>query len=244
MMKAVETLITTAKDGGSAPISFNESAGTIFCRDNIANWALAVKKRNATGRGSSKKIDLYGIKKLRELILDLAVRGKLVPQNSEDEPASVLLERIAAEKTALIDEKRIKKQKALPAIAENEKTFELPGGWKWCRLGDLINLVSGQHLKPSEYSNEELLDSVPYITGPAEFGVLNPTYSKYTTLRKALALTGDILITCKGSGIGKINSANTTMAISRQLMSIQPILVSVQYVKFVVSSLYPESVIS
>ncbi len=105
--------------------------------DNIAHWALAVQKRNATGRGSSKKIDLYGIKKLRELILELAVQGKLVPQNSEDEPASVLLERIAAERAQLVKDKKIKKQKALPAISDDEIPFELPVNWEWARLGNL-----------------------------------------------------------------------------------------------------------
>ena len=80
--------------------------------DNIAHWALAAQKRNATGRGSSKKIDLYGIKKLRELILELAVRGKLVPQNPEDEPASNLLERIEAEKALLVKENKKKSQKS------------------------------------------------------------------------------------------------------------------------------------
>ena len=91
--------------------------------DNIANWALAVQKRTATGRGSSKKIDLYGIRKLRELILELAVRGKLVPQNPDDEPASVLLERIAAERTQLIKDKKIKKRKSCPLKSPKKKNL-------------------------------------------------------------------------------------------------------------------------
>ena len=59
--------------------------------DNLDVWSSAIKKRGSQGRGSSKKVDLYGIKKLRELILELAVRGLLVPQDPNDEPASVLL---------------------------------------------------------------------------------------------------------------------------------------------------------
>jgi type I restriction-modification system DNA methylase subunit len=86
------------------------------------------------GRGSSGKIDLYGIKKLRELILELAVRGKLVPQDPNDEPASELLKRIAAEKAELVKQGKIKKPKPLPEISEEEKPFELPEGWEWVRV--------------------------------------------------------------------------------------------------------------
>ncbi|ECP1783386.1 restriction endonuclease subunit S [Salmonella enterica] len=105
--------------------------------DHIDTWTTALQTRSTAGRGSSGKIDLYGIKKLRELILELAVRGKLVPQDPNDEPASVLLERIAAEKAELMKQGKIKKQKPLPEISEEEKPFELPVGWEWTRL---INL--------------------------------------------------------------------------------------------------------
>ena len=69
-----------------------------------------------------------GVAKLRELILSLAVRGKLVPQDPADEPASELLKRIRAEKERLVAEGRIKREKTLPAINEEEKPFDLPEG--------------------------------------------------------------------------------------------------------------------
>ena len=103
--------------------------------DNIDVWTSAIKKRNTQGRGSSKKNVFTGTKKLRELILELAVRGKLVQQDASDEPASVLLEKIAEEKAQLIAGKKLKNQKALPAITDEEKPFELPSGWEWTRLG-------------------------------------------------------------------------------------------------------------
>lgn len=118
--------------------------------DNIDIWTNAIKKRNATGRGSSKKIELRGIKKLRELILELAVRGKLVPQDANDEPASVLLEKIAAEKAQLIADKKIKKQKDLPEITDEEKLFELPQGWAWTRLGDSGDTNVGLTYSPKD----------------------------------------------------------------------------------------------
>ncbi|EEX2584789.1 restriction endonuclease subunit S [Escherichia coli] len=102
--------------------------------EHMETWTPALQTRSTAGRGSSGKIDLYGIKKLRELILELAVRGKLVPQDPNDEPASELLKRIAAEKAVLVKQGKIKKQKPLPEISEEEKPFELPEGWEWATL--------------------------------------------------------------------------------------------------------------
>ncbi|CAI1639974.1 MULTISPECIES: restriction endonuclease subunit S [Serratia] len=111
--------------------------------DHIDIWSSALQTRSSAGRGSNGKIDLYGIKKLRELILELAVRGKLVPQDPNDEPASELLKRIAAEKAELVKQGKIKKQKPLPEISEDEKPFELPEGWEWQRLIELGSWAIG-----------------------------------------------------------------------------------------------------
>ena len=108
--------------------------------EHLDIWTTAIEKKSSSGRGSSKKLSLHGIKKLRELILELAVRGKLVPQDQNDEPASVLLERIAAEKAQLVKHKKIKKPKALPEISEDEKPFELPKGWEWSRLSEIAEI--------------------------------------------------------------------------------------------------------
>ena len=98
-------------------------------------WAAALKRKSTAGRGSSSKVELYGIKKLRELILELAVRGLLVPQDPNDEPASELLKKIAAEKAKLLKEGRIKKGKPLPSIAGGSK--QLPPGWSWTCMAAL-----------------------------------------------------------------------------------------------------------
>jgi len=97
-------------------------------------WTSAVKRRSTAGRGSSNKVELYGIKKLRELILELAVRGLLVPQDPTDEPASELLKRIAAEKAKLVKEGKIKKDKLLPTVGDDEKLFPIQKGWQFVRL--------------------------------------------------------------------------------------------------------------
>ena len=75
---------------------------------------------------------------LRQSVLQQAVEGKLCEQDPKDEPARVLLEKIKAEKERLIAEKKIKKQKPLLPISEEEKPFDLPKGWEWCRLGDIL----------------------------------------------------------------------------------------------------------
>ncbi|MBO0208762.1 MULTISPECIES: restriction endonuclease subunit S [unclassified Vibrio] len=112
--------------------------------EHIDVWTSAVQTKSTSGRGSSKKLELYGVKKLRELILELAVRGKLVPQDPNDEPASVLLERIAQEKAQLVKEKKIKKPKKLPNISDEEKPFDLPNGWKWVRFPDVAHYGPGK----------------------------------------------------------------------------------------------------
>ena len=78
-----------------------------------------------------------GIKKLRQLILTLAMQGKLVPQDASDQPASELLKEIAAEKKRLVKEGEIKAQKPLPPITPEEVPYQLTTGWEWVRLGDI-----------------------------------------------------------------------------------------------------------
>lgn len=105
---------------------------------HIDLWTAAIKRRSTAGRGPSRKVELYGIKKLRELILELAVRGLLVPRNPKDEPASELLKKIAAEKARLAKEGKIRKDKQQPPIAEEEKPFKVPAEWEFVRFGDLL----------------------------------------------------------------------------------------------------------
>ena len=85
---------------------------------------------------------------LRNKILDLAMRGKLVPQDPNDEPASVLLEKIKAEKAELVKEKKIKKSKPLPEITDDEKPFDIPDNWEWVRLGDVLTILRGGSPRP------------------------------------------------------------------------------------------------
>ena len=113
--------------------------------DHLDIWTAAdTEKKSGRGRSSGSAGSVYGVKKLRELILELAVRGKLVPQDASDEPASELLKRIATEKAKLIAEGKIKKDKPLSEITDDEKPFELPVGWKWVFLPDVSEYKVGK----------------------------------------------------------------------------------------------------
>ncbi len=118
-------------------------------------WTSTIKRKSAAGRGSSNKIELYGIKKLRELILELAVRGLLVPQDPSDEPASELLRRIAAEKAKLVKEGKIKKEKPLPPISEEQKPFALPAGWEWARISNVSQLITSGSRDWAQYLSDD-----------------------------------------------------------------------------------------
>ncbi len=122
--------------------------------EHLDLWTGAVTHKSTAGRGRNGKIELTGIKKLRELILELAVRGKLVEQDPNDEPASVLLERIAEEKARLVKEGKIKKPKKLPEITEGEKPFKLPDGWQWARVSDVLRVINGRAYKKHEMLQE------------------------------------------------------------------------------------------
>ncbi len=95
--------------------------------------------------------------KLRELILSLAVQGKLVPQNPADEPASVLLERIAAEKKRLVKEGKIKKAKPLPPVREEEVPYAVPVGWELVRLGEVVDYNGRQKTDPKNIPKDAWL---------------------------------------------------------------------------------------
>jgi type I restriction enzyme, S subunit len=102
--------------------------------------------------------ELYSVKEnvaeLRKTILQLAVMGKLVPQDPNDEPASELLKAINLEKQQLIKDGKIKQSKPLPKIRLNDTPYKLPKGWEWAKLQDLLALVTdGDHMAPPKADN-------------------------------------------------------------------------------------------
>ena len=106
-----------------------------------------------------KKLDDGFNDKLKQSLLQYAMEGKLVKQDPNDEPASVLLEKITEEKARLIKEKKIKRTKQLPEITDDEKPFEIPDSWEWVRMSDVLDVRDGTHDSPKYIDN-----GIPLIT--------------------------------------------------------------------------------
>ncbi|WP_272536751.1 restriction endonuclease subunit S [Providencia sp. PROV182] len=180
--------------------------------DHIDIWSSALQTRSTAGRGSSGKIDLYGIKKLRELILELAVRGKLVPQDPNDEPASELLKRIEKEREGLVKSRKIRKSKVLEPVDTSELPFELPRGWEWCYLNDVGNWGAGA--TPNRSNSKYYDGNIPWFkSGELSSDFISESEEKVTELAlKECSLrdnkVGDVLIAMYGATIGKTSILN------------------------------------
>lgn len=136
-----------------------------------------------------------GIKKLRELILELAVRGKLVPQDTNDEPASELLKRIAEEKARSVAAGKKVKQQA--DINDKEQPFSVPQGWSWVRLGSCLEMINGRAFKPTEWIGAGLpIVRIQNLNKPdAPFNYCDPD----TVDDRHIIDTGTILISWSGT---------------------------------------------
>ena len=157
---------------------------------------------------------------MKKSILQQAIQGKLVEQRPEEGTAQELYEQIQAEKQRLIKEGKLKKEKPLPEITEEEKPFEIPEGWMWVRLGSIISLVSGTDFKPNEYNDQGR--GTVYITGASSLSNTGVIVSRWTEGPKNFAYKGDILLVCKGSGYGKAVFCDVDKAhIARQIMAIR-----------------------
>ena len=177
---------------------------------------------------------------LRRSLLQYAVEGKLVEQRPGEGTARELLLEIAAERERLIRAGRMKRSKPLAPVSPDEVPFKVPESWEWVRLGEIINLVSGQHIETSNYNTEG--KGIAYLTGPADFGTKITVITRWTEHPKVIVEKNSILITVKGAGVGKTNILSETAAISRQLMAIMPIGIFDAYVLIFLK--YYESAIS
>ena len=192
---------------------------------------------------------------LKKSILQYAVQGKLVPQDPADEPASVLLERIRAEKEQLIKSGKIKRDKhesvifrrdnsyyervgGIERCIDDEIPFEIPDSWEWVRLSSVIELQSGQDMTPDKYNNKQL--GIPYITGASNIINGLVVINRWTEHGKAFAYKGNLLLTCKGT-VGSMAILNEPKVhIARQIMAVRSFSgIDILYVKTVLETLIP-----
>ena len=201
-----------------------------------------------TAYSKSKHLNNIFPEQLKKSILQEVVQGKLVPQDPHDEPASILLERIRAEKKKLIDEGKIKKDKHESVIfrrdnshyekrgseevcIDDEIPFEIPNSWVWTRFGQVISLLSGTDFKPEEYNDQQ--QGTPYITGASSLSEDGVLLNRWTETPRNIATKGDVLLVCKGSGYGKTVICDIEEAhIARQIMAIKKLeALNMQYVR-------------
>jgi len=164
------------------------------------------------------------IDQLKQAILNEAVRGRLVPQDPNDEPAEKLLERIKEEKQRLYEEGKIRKPKELPAIKDEEIPYELPRTWKWCKLGEIVIVEMGQSPPGNTYNKDGI--GIPLINGPVEFGLGPFSYTKirqYTTKPSKICSKEDFLLCVRGSTTGRTNISGFDACIGRGVAALKPL---------------------
>ena len=179
-------------------------------------------------------------KKLRQKILDLAIRGKLVPQDPNDEPASVLLERIKEEKERLIKEGKIRKSKktvSSDTYHYENVPFKVPEVWVWTTLGEILELVSGQDFPPEKYNAN--IAGIPYIIGASNIENEQLIINRWTESPSVYSYLNDLLVVCKGAGVGKMAINNIGVAhIARQIQAVRGYTnyTDIKYIKAVVKN--------
>lgn len=159
-----------------------------------------------------------GIQKLRQLILQLAVQGKLVHHDPIDEPAEMLLERITGNRQILEDRGEIRNSRPVPDVGSAEIPFVVPTGWIWSRVGRYAYIEMGQSPESRYYNDTG--DGLPFYQGKSEFGSLYPEPRKWCTRPSKLAEKHDILISVRAP-VGPTNMCRVRSCIGRGLAAIR-----------------------
>lgn len=191
-------------------------------------------------------------KQLKNSILQLAIQGKLVPQDPHDEPASELLKRIRKEKEQLVKTGKLKKKdlESTP-IAEDEKPFEIPESWEWCRLRELASFNGGYAFKSINYVEKGSGTRVLRISDFSEQGIFEKTpvyYPSDVTLEKYTLTEGDIVMCMTGGTVGKtfhVNHLLESFYVNQRVADIKVSkTLSSKYVYQVIVSSYIQGIIA
>lgn len=173
---------------------------------------------------------------LKASILQLAIQGKLVEQRPEEGTGEELYHQIQAEKQALIKAGKIKKEKLLPKISEDEILFDVPESWKQVRLGDAFCLEMGQ--SPDGNTVSEMSDGIEFHQGKVYFGKMELQTSPQKTTAPTKYAESDSVLLCVRAPVGKVNITKRRICIGRGLCSIKPICgISVEFVFYWLATL-------
>jgi type I restriction enzyme S subunit len=188
---------------------------------------------------------------LKKSILQQAIQGKLVPQDPNDEPASVLLEKIAKEKQKLIKEGKIKKQKPLSPIKDEEIPFDIPESWVWVRLGNAaLTIVDCPHSTPKYFNTETIFKAID-TNCINESGKITewrfidePTY--YQRIDRMKPSKDDIIYTREGSICrAAILPDNSNVCLGQRVMAIRPgVNLCARYLQMVLMTFYVKSALT
>jgi len=174
---------------------------------------------------------------MQKAILGQAIQGKLVEQRAEEGTGQELFEAIQEEKQKLIEEGKLKKQKALPDITEDEIPFEIPETWKWVRLGDLAKVTGGYAFKSNEFTEQGV--RVIRISDFNENGFVNSKIVRHTyddTLQMFLIEKKNILLCMTGGTVGKslfVKDVEEPMMTNQRVATIKPLFnLSPEYINY------------
>ena len=177
---------------------------------------------------------------MQKSILQMAIQGKLVEQRPEEGTGEELYQEIQAEKQKLIKEGKIKKEKPLPEISEDEIPFEIPESWKWCRLSALGGTQTGN--TPPKAHPEYYGADIPFITpGDILNGQIFYNNQALSNLGKEVARVcdkGSVLQVCIGGSIGKAAITKREITFNQQINAISPMICDSKYIFSVMQSAY------
>ena len=220
---------------------------------NAINLTMPFVDRYESLSNDLSKLNISIFELLKKSILQEAIQGKLVPQIQAEGTAQELLAEIHKEKELLVKEGKLKKSSLIDSIIykgddnkyfekngkiekdiTNEIPFEIPDTWAWSRLSNLVILLSGRDLEPSQYNS--VSNGIPYMTGASNFRNGNLIKNRWTETPIVISILGDLLITCKGT-IGEM-SFNTIgdIHIARQIMALRSSFVNLKYIQYYLSA--------
>ena len=249
LMSMRRTYISMAEGGAQPNISKEKIVNSLFPLPPLAEQKRIVAKieklfplvdRYAVAYEKLEQFNAKFPEDMKKSILQYAIQGQLVEQRPEEGTGEELYQQIQAEKQRLIQEKKIKKEKPLAEISEDEIPFDIPESWKWCRMGSLGITQTGN--TPSKAHPEYQGKDIPFITpGDILDGDIcyeNQALSIAGMKVARICEAGSILQVCIGGSISKVAMTKQRVTFNQQINSITPFCCDNRYIYYVMMSFY------